>query len=236
MSNAQPRPQTILRLACTMLACASAAWAIGAGSALAPEPADLTDPLIGGTGATAGAIITIKPQTTTVLLWPAYFVSGGNSIAAGTPCSTFGIAPGTRTTKRIQENLSGTQRRCVDYDPLSAPLSNWPRPLPPEKTATEGKIDRAHVDGANVKIQPAVTVLATGIAEVILWPSDWTSWDPEAEEPIPQPIIGQPCSDFEMFAGETTYKHIQVNYDQNGNDYSKYRCVSIDEPPIIPVP
>jgi hypothetical protein len=81
-------------------------------TAIAPGPADLVSDLTGTTGATAQAVYANSGVPTRVLLWPSYFVSGG-SYPAGMPCSTYGIGAGTRTTKVIVVNTSGTQRKCV---------------------------------------------------------------------------------------------------------------------------
>jgi hypothetical protein len=62
------------------------------------------------------------------------------------------------------------------------------------------------------------------IVTVISWPEDWTEHEPHAEGPAP--YAGQPCSDFALFAGESTHKHIQ----SNRNHSSSYRCVPITKP------
>lgn len=77
-----------------------------------PEPADLTDPLSGSTGATAGAVFTNTGVPTKVVLWPGWF-TGGGGWPAGTPCSTYGLAPGATTSKQIVLNSTGTQRKCI---------------------------------------------------------------------------------------------------------------------------
>jgi hypothetical protein len=81
-------------------------------TALAPGPADLKAPLTGSTGATADAVFVNTGTPTRVLLWSSTFVPGG-TYPAGTPCSTYGLSAGERTTKVIVVNASGTQRKCV---------------------------------------------------------------------------------------------------------------------------
>jgi hypothetical protein len=49
--------------------------------------------------------------STHVLLWAGYWAPGSKA-AAGTPCSTYGLAPGARTTKAIEVSAAGL-RRCV---------------------------------------------------------------------------------------------------------------------------
>ena len=86
-----------------------AAVAGGTGSVSAPEPARLSAYLGGSTGATGAAVFVNTSAPTTVLLWPGTWTSG--SAAAGTPCSTVALVPGTIATKTIQ--VSGAYRRCA---------------------------------------------------------------------------------------------------------------------------
>jgi hypothetical protein len=195
------------------LVCAAAAWTIDAGSALAPEPADLSVPLSGGTGATAAAT-TSTQQRSTVLLWPAYW-QYGPSIAVGTPCSTYGIPIGERPTKRIEGR--GNNRRCGTYDPAKPPPANAVRPLPKMPVAT----------GTGTKeASNAVATTVTSIVTVIMWPADWMFSGDESLGPRPEP--GQPCSDFELLAGERTYKHIQRKGQDNVD--GPFRCVRLQDP------
>jgi hypothetical protein len=207
----------------TALLCAAAAWTIDAGSALAPEPADLSDPLSGGAGTTAAAV-TVTQQTSTVLLWPGTYTSGGGpAVFAGAPCSTSGLALGLRTTKRIQANASGTQHRCVKYDPLQPPPANFVRPLPPMPNAA----------GTGTKdASDAITTTVTNIVTVVMWPADWMFSGDEGLGPRPEP--GQPCSDFALLAGERTYKHIQRKGTENVD--GPFRCVRLQDPIVYPEP
>lgn len=212
--------RTIVRALLSATLCAAAAWTLDAGSALAPEPADLYVPLSGGTGATAAAVIT-RQQVSNVLLWPAYW-RYGPSIAVGTPCSTYGIAIGERPTKRIEGR--GNNRRCGKYDPATPPPANAVRPLPRMAVGT----------GTGTKeASDAVAPTVTGIVTVIMWPADWHSPDLDLGEPVPDP--GQPCSDFELFAGETTYKHIQTK-SRTGDVGGPYRCVRLQDPIVYTGP
>jgi hypothetical protein len=198
-----------LAAAFTGIACAAGVWAISAGGVLAPTPADLTTPLASSQGATAEAVQT-KTKPASYRLWPDTWTSG--SIAAGTPCATYGLPYGARTTKRIE--ASGQLRRCVDYDPYQAPPANAVRPLPPMVT------DSADKD----KSAKGLAARAVDIVTVISWPSEWTYYDSDAEGSAPYP--GQPCSDFALFAGETTHKHIQTSKNETVN----HRCVPMTKP------
>lgn len=213
---------TTLALLAALL-CAGAAWMIDAGSALAPEPADLFDPLAGGAGATAEAIVTRTEPRSTVVLWPGTWTSGGGPrVFVGAPCSTYGPLPlGVRPTKRIEAR--GSQHRCVKYDPTKPPPADAVRPLPPMPVGT----------GTGTKeASDAITTTVTEVVTVILWPADWAFADLDQG---PAPFPGQPCSDFEMLAGETTYKHIQTR-SQTGDVGGPYRCVRIKDPIVYPAP
>jgi hypothetical protein len=147
------------------------------------------------------------------LLWPEVWTPG--TLAAGTPCSTFGLPAGARTSKRIE--ALGELRRCVSYDPYKAPPANAVRPLPPMP-----------IDGGDTKQDTtAIAVTAVAVVLVISWPADWTTYD-GGEGAIP--YAGQPCSDFDLQAGESTYKHIQG---VNINNDDTFRCVANTEPIYI---
>lgn len=215
--------KTTVRVLLSALLCAGAAWTFDAGSALAPEPADTTAPLAGETGATAAAVY-VTPRVSTVLVWPGTFTSGGGpAVFAGAPCSTSGLALGQRTDKRIQANASGTQHRCVKYDPTKPPPANFVRPMPPMPNGA----------GTGTKdASDAITTTVTSVVTVVLWPATWTFVDLD-QGPAPDP--GQPCSDFEMLAGERTYKHIQTR-SQTGDVAGPYRCVRLQDPIVYPAP
>ena len=194
----------------TGLGCAVAAWAIGAGGVLAPQPADLTTPLASSTGATAAAVqYQYKPAP--YLLWPDVWTPG--TMAAGTPCATYGLPAGARTSKRIE--ASGNLRRCSEYDPYKAPPANAVRPLPPMP-----------IDGGDTKqVTNGIAVTPIAVVAVISWPADWTNYDSGTGGT--KPYAGQPCSDFALKAGESTYKHLQgVNINNDG----VFRCVANTEP------
>lgn len=224
MSSDRLRPgltsKTTIRALLAALVCAGAAWMFNAGSALAPQPADLYAPLSGGTGATAAAGLT-QQRLSTVLLWPASW-KYGPSIAVGTPCSTYGLAIGDRPTKRIEGR--GNNRRCGKYDPATPPPANAVRPLPAMPIGT-GTGTRQASD--------AVATTVMDIVTVILWPADWHSPDLDLGETVPSP--GQPCSDFELLAGETTYKHIQTK-SRTGDVGGPYRCVRLQDPIVYAGP
>lgn len=191
------------------LACAVSAWAIHAGGVLAPEPVDLTEPLPASQGALALAVQT-KAKLAAYKVWPEAWTRG--SIAAGTPCATESLPGGVALTKRIEAD--GKLRRCVEYDSNHAPPANAVRPLPPMPMDSEDKENS----------RKALTVKAVDLVTVISWPAEWTYHDSDSGSPAPYP--GQPCSDFALFAGETTYKHIQTSRDQTAN----HRCVPMTKP------
>jgi hypothetical protein len=211
------RSQATIRALFSALVCAGAAWTFDAGSALAPQPADLTTPLSSSTTATAAAVY-VAPQRSTVLLWPEYWQSGA-SIAIGTPCATYGLPPGTRTSKRIEG--IGTLRRCVEFDTSKPPPANAVRPLPPAQVVT--------CPGPGESYE-AVAVAVGESTTAISWPADWRS-NSEANGPY----AGQPCSDFALLPGEKTYKHIQSQV-ASGSTEGPFRCVRIEEPIIYPGP
>jgi hypothetical protein len=109
-TNAIIRP---FAAAAVSVATAGALLLSGAGLVTAPGPADLTAPLTGSSGVTANAVFVSTAAPTKVLLWSSSYLSGGTAYPAGTPCSTWGLSAGERTTKQIQVNASGTQRKCV---------------------------------------------------------------------------------------------------------------------------
>jgi hypothetical protein len=208
-----PAPSSRFTAILTGFACAGAAWAISAGTVLAPQPADLTSPLSSSTGATAAAVL-YEYKPVPYPLWPDVWTPG--TLDAGTPCSTYGLPPGARTSKRIE--ASGDLRRCSYYDPYKAPPANAVRPLPPMP-----------IDGGDTKQDTkAIAVTAVDVVLVISWPADWTIYDSEAGGA--KPYAGQPCSDFALQAGESSHKHIQginINID------SEFRCVANTEPIYI---
>ena len=217
--QSSPAPSSRFMAMLMGFACAAAGWSISSGGVLAPQPADLTSPLSSSTGATAAAGATAPAvkwgwQPVPYPLWPEHWTPG--TIDAGTPCSTYGLPAGARPSKRIE--ASGALRRCVAYDPYKAPPANAVRPLPPMP-----------IDGGDTKQDTkAIAVTALEVVLVISWPADWTNYDSEAEGA--KPYAGQPCSDFALQAGESSYKHIQgVNINNDG----VFRCVANTEPIYI---
>ena len=61
-------------------------------------------------GATTAAVDVSTGLPTNVTLWPGVWTPGCKA-AAGTPCSTYGMAAGDRATRTIQ--VTGSLRRCV---------------------------------------------------------------------------------------------------------------------------
>jgi hypothetical protein len=200
------------------LACAGGSWTFNAGSALAPEPADLKSELAGTFGATAAATI-VEEQPSTLLLWPAHWEIGP-SIAVGTPCSPYGLGYGTKPTKRIQGR--GNLRACLPFDTSVAPPANAVRPLPPMPVTSCAGGGETY------------TEVTAAIAEAISWPANWVSPD-DFDDPPPTPYAGQPCSDFPLLAGETTYKHIQTAHPDCPLT-GPFRCVRLNDPILYPGP
>ena len=112
-------------------------------------------------------------------------------------------------------------RRCVDFDTSQAPPANAARPLPPEQVVT--------CPGAGESYEAVAVAVGEGTT-VISWPAYWQS-NSEPNGPYP----GQPCSDFPLLAGETTYKHIQSQV-ASGSTEGPFRCVRIKDPIIYPGP
>lgn len=206
-------PKTTILALLSALVCAGASWTFNPASALAPQPADLWTPLSATLGSTASAYV-VQQYPSTVLLWPATWTSG-TSIAVGTPCSTYGLPPGARPTKRIEG--SGSLRRCVNFDTTKPPPANAVRPLPPMPVAS---------GTGTTEASDAVTATVVDVVTVISWPADWKL--PSDITPYP----GQRCSDFPLLAGESTDKHIQ----SSGGAEEHFRCVRLKDPVVFPGP
>lgn len=211
-------PSSMVLALFAALVCAGGSWTVNAGSALAPEPADLKSNLASGYGATAAAVIYEKYPWTDFLLWPAFWDVG--TAAAGTPCSPYGLPAGARPTNRIQ--VRGNYRACLPVDTSTEPPANAVRPLPPMPVA-----NCPGAGGGETYSQ-----VVTTIVNVISWPADWQAYDSGDGA---GPYAGQPCSDFPLLAGETTYKHIQSRAEA-GNTFGPFRCVRIKDPIIYPGP
>jgi hypothetical protein len=83
----------------------------GAGTALAPEPAQLTGPFGSAShGSTAEARFVNTNVETTVVKWPGSWTAS-TTLAPGTPCSTVELAPGEVATRTIQ--ATGNYRKCM---------------------------------------------------------------------------------------------------------------------------
>ncbi len=211
-------PKSSILALFTAFVCAGGSLTFNAGSALAPEPADLKSSLAGTSGATAAAVIVERYPIPTLLLWPAHW-EPGPSIAVGTPCSPYGLPAGARATNRIHGR--GSLRACLPYDTSQEPPANAVRPLPPMPVASCTGSGETYSE------------VAATIADVISWPADW--WSPDFDDPAPIPYAGQPCSDFPLLAGESTYKHIQTAHP----DFAligPYRCVRLNDPILFPGP
>lgn len=93
-----------------MAGSAGGTFLAGAGTALAPEPAQLTQSLIGGNGVSAAAYYVNTSSQTKVVRWPGTWTAN-TTLNAGTPCSTVELAAGAEATRTIQAN--GNYRKCV---------------------------------------------------------------------------------------------------------------------------
>jgi hypothetical protein len=102
--------------AVAMVAAVSAGgvWSAGAGTALAPEPAQLTTSLYGTPGsmtATADAKYVHTNTSTKVVMWPSNYPIAAKSWApAGQPCYPGNLPAGQQTTKAIR--VSGAYAIC----------------------------------------------------------------------------------------------------------------------------
>ena len=210
-------PKAMLLALSTALVCAGGSWTFDAGSALAPEPADLKSSLAASSGATAAAVIVEYYPSPTFLRWPAHW-EVGPSIPVGTPCSPYGLPYGARPTNRIEGR--GSFRACLRFDTSKEPPANAVRPLPPMPVA--------NCNGAGETYSEVVTT----VADAISWPADWQAYDSGDGA---GPHAGQPCSDFPLLAGEQTYKHIQSRAEA-GNTFGPFRCVRLEAPIIYPGP
>ena len=101
--------RTALMTAATA-ACAAVVFLAGAGTALAPEPAQLVAPLVGYTGEGATAVYVNTGVTTAAVKWPASWTYNA-SLHAGQACSTTDLAANAIATQVIQAN--GSYRRCA---------------------------------------------------------------------------------------------------------------------------
>jgi len=205
-------PKSMILALSTVLVCAVGAWTFDAGRALAPQPADLKGVLAATPGATAAAVI-VENKPSTVLLWPANW-QYGPSIVVGTPCSPYGLYYGARPNSRIEGQ--GNLRACLRVDTSMEPPANAVRPLPPMPVAS--------CNGGG----ETYSEVATAIVDVVSWPADWRYADGN-----PSVYPGQPCSDFPLLAGESTYKHIQTQ-SQVGSSEGPFRCVRNKAPTVYP--
>ena len=121
-----------------------------------------------------------------------------------------------------EHGADGNNRRGGKYDPATPPPANAVRPLPamPVGTGTGTK-----------EASDAIATTVTSIVTVVMWPADWTFSDIDQG---PRPEAGQPCSDFELLAGETTYKHIQRKGLTNVD--GPFRCVRLQDPIVYSGP
>ena len=101
---------TAVVAAAAIVASAGGVWFAGAGTALAPEPAQLTSNLYGSTGATAAAYYVNTAVETGVVKWPGTYHYNPN-LAAGTPCSPYDLGAWATTSRVIQ--ATGNYRKCV---------------------------------------------------------------------------------------------------------------------------
>jgi hypothetical protein len=97
------------------LGSAGAMWFGGAGTALAPEPARLTQDLSGSMGATAAAVYVNTNTQTKVIRWYADWTSTDATVRAageGAPCATSDMYSGQQTSKVLHLVFGGTKAKC----------------------------------------------------------------------------------------------------------------------------
>lgn len=200
-------PMTMLKssLGIGFIAMASAgfAWVIGAGTALAPEPARLSEMPSSSTLAVPTYVEVIRASSW--IVWPAGYTSSANPPPVGMPCATGALPDGAEIVKRISGG--GHYRRCVMWDPNYIPPANaiTLSPLPPL-----------------IAYEPTLTANMLLSANPFKWPANWTY----SAQPIK---AGKPCYDVDLFPGEPSNKHIQVF--TAGSLYS--RCVPNTERTIL---
>lgn len=97
-------------VAAAALAVGGSVWFAGAGTALAPEPAQLTADLQGSNGATAAAYYVNTEIQTGVVKWPSTY-SYNPGLPAGTPCSPYDLGAWATSSRVIQAN--GNYRKCL---------------------------------------------------------------------------------------------------------------------------
>jgi hypothetical protein len=88
-SSTRSRSSFVALLAIVVALAAGGAWLQGAGTARAPEPADINGTLGVSNGATANAVFVSSREPTTVLRWPNSWMYGPQ-YPAGQPCMTSG--------------------------------------------------------------------------------------------------------------------------------------------------
>jgi hypothetical protein len=109
-SQHAPRQLTaLLAVAAAAVCAAGGTWLHDAGTARAPEPAYLTQPLNGSNGASAAAYFVNNRIPTDIVKWPSSYAPG--SVTASTPCSPVDLAPGQLTGRVIV--ATGNYRKCV---------------------------------------------------------------------------------------------------------------------------
>lgn len=99
-------------IAVAVIVAAFGSWFHGAGTALAPEPAILRVALGASTGMTAAAVYLNSSTPTTVRFYSSVSTYDPSGPAAGTPCSTVGLAKDRRTTQVIVVPY-GNYRKCL---------------------------------------------------------------------------------------------------------------------------
>ena len=177
------------------LASAGLAWVIGAGTALAPEPARLSEQP-SSSSTTAAVYVEVIRASSWIVYYPSWTASA-NPPPVGMPCATGALPEGIEVFMRISGG--GQYRRCVFWDPNYIPPANaiTLSPLPPL-----------------VANEPILTANMLLSDKPFKWPANWTY--------SAQPIrAGKPCYDVDLFPGEPSNKHIQVF--TAGSLYS--RCV-----------
>jgi len=105
--------KNVIATAALVLAATGAAaslWLASADTALAPEPAMLTQNLSGTTGVSASAVYINTSNPTGVVKWPGSYVYS-TTLAAGQPCSTVDLGAWSTATRVIV--ATGNYRKCA---------------------------------------------------------------------------------------------------------------------------
>jgi hypothetical protein len=95
------------------LAIAGGIWMTSATTAVAPDIVRVTADLPNTTGASVAGVYVSSAQPTSVVRLTSSATYFPNGPAAGTPCSTAGLAAGSVTGLSVRVTMSGKMRSCL---------------------------------------------------------------------------------------------------------------------------